>query len=148
MDEGTTETLPLPGLLGAPGREVLRRLGDPEASRRAGGDRWLIYRREEGRLRVRTVEEEGDEGVRVAAWTFTWRRGRPTLREALEPLGLWPAGAPDVRASGLEPPLARRALPARAGADGHEEARHSLTASAAQGLFVRVAAFDEPPDWL
>lgn len=144
---GETPALPLAGLLGRTVPEVLGGLGEPDTSRSAGGDRWLIYAREEGRLRIRTVDHGGGD-VRVASWIFTWRRGRATLREALEPLGLWPAGAPDVPASGLETPLVRRALPAGPEADGEERERHSLTASAEEGRFVRIAAFDEPPDWL
>lgn len=166
----------LAGLLGAGAGELRERLGEPDAERRSGAERWLVYRRGGATLRVRCAEPgsggaapreragapktgsppdgPGEPGAgegagrgapgrrEVASWTVTWERPRGTLRGAVEPLGLWPACAPDVDAASVEAPMVRRALPA-----GDGEGEHSLTAGVAEGGFVRVAAFDEPPEW-
>lgn len=159
----------LAGLIGADGDELEGRLGDPDARRDVGDDRWLIYRTGEATLRVRCVAagaggrdagapsadggedtggggaSSGPSGLRVASWTVTWEEPRPTLREAVEPLGLWPACAPDVEAGDVETEggrMVRRALSDSSGPGGH-----SLTAGVAGGGFDRVAAFDEAPEW-
>lgn len=134
----------LAGLIGADGGELERRLGAPDARRQVGDDSWLIFRREEATLRVRCVADD-PSGLRVASWTVTWEQPRPTLREAVEPLGLWPACAPDVDAADVETEggrMVRRAL-----SDPTAPGAHSLTAGVAGGGFDRVAAFDEAPEW-
>jgi hypothetical protein len=134
----------LAGLIGADGDELESRLGAPDARRTVGDDRWLIYRREAATLRVRCVAG-GRPGPRVASWTVTWQEPRPTLREAVEPLGLWPACAPDVEAGDVETEggrMVRRVL-----SDPSGPGAHSLTAGVAGGGFDRVAAFDEAPEW-
>lgn len=158
-----TGRVDLEGLLGAPRGEVERRLGPPDATREAGGDTWMVYRRPGLGLRVRLSCREragaagtdadgtsrgsgagaGGGALRVRSWTATLDRGRSRLRDAVEPLGLWPAAAPDVGAGDVGAPMARRPL-RKAG----DDAVHSLTATVGGGGFVRVAAFDEPPDWL
>lgn len=80
---------------------------------------------------------------RVASWTVDFPHGHETLRGATEAIGLWPAAAPDVVASDLDIPLARRPLRT---SDG--EARQSLTATIRGERFTRVSVFDEAPDWL
>lgn len=159
----------LAGLIGADGDELERRLGAPDARREVGDDSWLIFRREDVTLRVRCEAggsggrapedpssaasgdaedagaRSGPPGVRVASWTVTFQEPRPTLREAVEPLGLWPACAPDVEADDVETEggrLVRRALP-----DPSGPGAHSLTAGVAGRGFDRVAAFDEAPEW-
>lgn len=131
----------LADLVGARAAIARERLGDPDADRPGDPGRWLIWRGDGWRVRLRTGGDAG-EGARVTSWSLTWDEGRPTLRAAVEPLGLWPAARPDVRADGLEAPLARRGL---AGPEGRED--WSLTATARAGRFVRVAVFDEPPEW-
>lgn len=153
----------LAGLIGAPASEARERLGDPAAARPARPGRWLVWEGEGWRLRIRTdggadpdpapgaaapddgpaetTAPRGDAG-RVTSWILTWEQGRTTLREAVEPLGLWPAAAPDVAAQELGAPLARRALE---GPDGRVD--RSLTATVRGGGFVRVAVFDEAPEW-
>lgn len=153
----------LGGLLGAGREEVERRLGAPDAARDVGPETWLVYRWPGLGLRVRlsgaadrdagrgradgrapgAQAGSDDDGIRVRSWIATLDRGRPRLREAVEPLGLWPACAPDVGAGEVEGSMARRALRPRG--DG---VAHSLTATVGAGGFVRVAAFDEPPEWL
>lgn len=134
----------LAGLIGADVGELESRLGAPDARREVGDDSWLIFRREAATLRVRCVADDPSEH-RVASWTVTWREPRPTLRAAVEPLGLWPACAPDVEAGDVESEggrLVRRAL-----SDPSGPGAHSLTAGVAGGGFDRVAAFDEAPEW-
>lgn len=153
----------LGGLLGGGREEVERRLGPPDAARDVGRETWLVYRRPGLALRIRLSgsadrdagrgrpegrapggrDGSGDEGTRVRSWIATLDRGRPRLRDAVEPLGLWPACAPDVRAGEVEGPMARRVL-----RPGGEDVAHSLTVTVGAGGFVRVAAFDEPPEWL
>lgn len=92
----------------------------------------------------RDDREAGTTG-RVASWTVTWDEPRPTLRAAVEPLGLWPSCAPDLDAAGPEcrdRTLVRRALP-----DPSGPGDHSLTAGLVEGGFDRVAVFDEAPEW-
>lgn len=164
----------LADLIGVDPGEVEARLGVPDAERRTPGERWMVYRRDGATLRVRCgaaanpasgdggpsggdgtgrvpgegvaegdVEDGGPDAAafHVASWTLTWDEPRDSLRRAVEPLGLWPACAPDVEARAVDGPMVRRALPA----DG--ETPHSLTAGVGDGGFVRVAAFDEPPEW-
>lgn len=140
----------LAGVLGAGPEELEERLGAPDADRTVGGDRWLVYRRPEATVRVRCVVADAGastghasgERQRVASWTLSWAEPRPSLRAAVEPLGLWPACEPDVDAGDVEGPLVRRRLPSPSGG-----AVHSLTAGLEGGGFARVAAFDEPPEW-
>ncbi|HKK08706.1 MAG TPA: hypothetical protein VKA44_07460 [Gemmatimonadota bacterium] len=68
--------------------------------------------------------------------------GVRTLREAAEPVGLWPDCSPDASAVEAEAPLLRRPLPDPGGEDA------SLTATVRAGRIVALTAFDEPPDWL
>ncbi len=107
-----------------------------------------MYESPESRLRIRcepSLPEPGGEdvqnGERVASWMVTLRVGCRSLREAVEPLGLWPACAPDERApegSGL---LCRPLKEASTGAT------YSLTATVRDGHIVQITAFDEPPEW-
>jgi hypothetical protein len=69
------------------------------------------------------------------------RLGCSTLREAAEPLGLWPACAPDERV-----PVGSGLL-CRPLADAATGATHSLTATVRDGRIVQIAVFDEPPEW-
>lgn len=134
----------LAGLIGVDAAGLEDRLGPPDARREIGDDRWWVYRREAGTLRVRCVAVE-PSGLRVASWTVTWDDPRPTLREAVEPLGLWPACAPDADVEDVEAEggrMVRRAL-----SDPSSPRTHSLTAGVTVGGFDRVAAFDEPPEW-
>ncbi len=78
----------------------------------------------------------------MASWTLGLSPGALTLREAAEPVGLWPACAPDAPAAGAGLPLLRRRLP-----DPEGGADRSLTASIRGGRIVALTAFDEPPDW-
>lgn len=149
----------LSGLLGLPVREVRARLGAPDADEGVAGERWLVYRPGPATLRVRCARPEapgagggdagnpaaadGDDELRVSSWVLTLEEGRATLREAAEPWGLWPACRPDAAAAELDAPMARRALP---GPEGEET--RSFTAGVREGRFVRLALFDEPPDWL
>lgn len=126
----------LSGLLGADVEDVADRLGAPDTDRSLATERWLVFRRDAATVRVRCV------AGRVASWTLTWTEARPTLRRAVEPLGLWPACRPDAQARDVEGSLVRRALPAPSA-----DAAHSLTAGIGAEGFVRVAAFDEPPEW-
>ncbi|MGD8496290.1 MAG: hypothetical protein PVF05_08865 [Gemmatimonadales bacterium] len=119
------------------------RLGPPDARRATGGDLWLVFETPAGRLRVR-CRPAGGAPPRVASWTLGLAVPAATLREALEPLGLWPAAGPDAAAAAVAEPLVRRALPA---AEAAAEA-HSLTATIRGGRFTHVSVFDEPPDWL
>lgn len=136
----------LAGLLGRSEEEVVARLGPAASEVSAPGGGWRTWEGEGWRLRVRLGGPEADEETDpapggVASWSLRWERGAPGLREAVEPLGLWPAAAPDERAAEAERPMVRRALASSGGPD------RTLTAVVREGLFVRVTAFDEPPDW-
>lgn len=133
----------LSDLLGLSEIELSERLGHAETRTTQGGELWLVHETPHGRLRLRCSRAGPDAVPRVASWTLSLRRGRETLRSATEALGLWPAAAPDVTASALDVPLARRPLPAPGGA-----ALHSLTATVRDGRFTRISVFDEAPDWL
>lgn len=126
----------LAGLVGEPAAAARARLGPPAAERPADPGRWMVWEGDGWELRVRT--RPGG----VASWTLTWSRGRTSLREAVEPLGLWPAAGPDAAADEMERPLARRGLEGPSG-----RVDRSLTATVRSGGFVRVAVFDEPPEW-
>lgn len=151
----------LAGLVGAPGAEARERLGEPEADRPARPGRWIVWGGDGWRLRLRVgggaeapdgnrgpgpAGSDGESGDgaegRITSWSLTWERPRSTLREAVEPLGLWPAAAPDVRADELKAPLARRGLTGPAG-----RTDRSLTATVRAGGFARIAVFDEAPEW-
>jgi hypothetical protein len=125
----------LDGLLGTPADDVVRRLGGPAVDRAARGERWLRFDGEGWSLRVRIGED-----ARVASWTLTLPQGTATLRAAAEPVGLWPACAPD--GSPGDAPLLRRRLPSPAGRPDH-----TLTATVREGRVIALTAFDEPPDW-
>lgn len=134
------------GLLGQDEGTLQERLGAPTTRRALGADLWLVFQ-EPGRvLRARLSNPAGsDAGPRLASWSATFADGFPTLREIAAATGLWPIVEPDVRASRVEGPLVRRALP---DPECSPTTTHSLTASVRGGRFVRIAAFDEPPDWL
>ncbi len=106
-----------------------------------GVEEWLVFRASGCTLRLRCVASDG-EVLRVVSWSVSYKEGPATLREAAEPLGLWPACAPDEVAARSELPLIRRAvrLP---GAPPR-----SCTAAILGGRIRRLALFDEEPDWL
>lgn len=137
----TEPDLPLAGLVGLPAREAVARLGPPETDRRVGSDRWLVFRSGDTRLRVRCRREAapGEERDRVASWTASFGGGRETLRGAAEPLGLWPAAAPDARPG--EGPLLRRCLRSPSGVV------RSLTAEGRGGRIERLTVWEELPEW-
>lgn len=137
------ERLPLAGLVGSSPEEVRRSLGEPAVDRAVGRERWLVYRTEGITLRVRCRPGSGQgDGGRVASWTATFSRGRRSLREAAEALGLWPACAPDGDAGTARGGLLLRALPSPSG-----DAVRSLTATVRGGLVRQLTVFDEPPEW-
>ncbi len=136
------ETTDLSGLVGLTEAALVDRLGDPEARQDVGGERWLVFDLPGLTLRVRCAADGPDGARTVRSWSAALDRAGATLRQAVEPLGLWPACAPDERADDLDAPLARRGLPA--GEDGPER---SLTAVLGADGFRRVAVFDEPPEW-
>lgn len=133
----------LSDLIGMNEARLESRLGAPDARHTAGADLWLVFETPAGRLRVR-CHPVGGGPPRVASWTLGLAVPAATLREATEPLGLWPSAGPDVGAAAVAEPLVRRALAA-----AHEAAEvHSLTATIRDGRFTHVSVFDEPPDWL
>lgn len=125
--------------IGAPAKALVSALGEPVARRQSGDDLWLIFEAPGCRLRVRC--DAAREGAEVASWTLSFEAGPPTLREAAEPLGLWPQVAPDVAAEESEGVQVLRAV----GAAGR---LHSLTARIGNGCIQKVTLFDEPPEWL
>lgn len=127
-------------LVGAPESSLRGRFGEPAALREVGEGGWWRWSAPGWELRVRCAPGPGGEG-RVASWSLLWSEGRPTLREAVEPLGLWPAASPDVTPEELDLPLARRGLSVGGGPE------RSLTVGSRGGRFVRVTCFDEEPDW-
>ncbi len=127
--------------IGLPADAVVSALGEPVARRLTGEDLWLVFEAPGRRLRVRC--DAAREGADVASWTLSFDPGPPSLREAAEPLGLWPQAAPDIAAelSGGSPIL-------RAVAGAAEGRVHSLTVSVEDGRIHKVTLFDEPPEWL
>lgn len=137
----------LSDLVGLPERRLTGRLGEPDGSRELAEESWWTWSGEGWELRVRCGPPEGGSAAgpgerSVSSWSLVWADGHATLRGAVEPLGLWPQAAPDVAAGEMERPLARRGV--RVEEDGPEL---SLTAGVRDGRFVRVACFDESPDW-
>lgn len=125
--------------IGLPADAVVSALGEPVARRQTGEDLWLVFEAPGRRLRVRC--DAAREGAAVASWTLSFDAGPRSLREAAEPLGLWPQAAPDIPAelSGGAP--IHRAVAA-------EGRTHSLTVSVEDGRIHKVTLFDEPPEWL
>jgi hypothetical protein len=133
-------------LTGAAPGEVTAWLGAPAAARDIGGDAWQVYELEQGSLRLRwTPAGGGVAEARIASWTLTLAEPASSLREATEPLGLWPAAAPDATAGEVRTPLVRRSLPAGRPGSGPLQ---TLTATVRYGAFTQVSVFDEAPDWL
>jgi hypothetical protein len=128
------------GLIGLRETELVDRLGEPTARRKAGPDTWLVFRSTGMGLRVRLT---GPEPGRVASWTASFETGFARLSEAAGAVGLWPAAEPEEEAAAVTLPLVRRPLDCPASA-----ATHSLTATVRHGLFTAVSVFDEAPDWL
>jgi hypothetical protein len=128
--------------VGVPASEVEVALGDPEARRTTGSDRWLVFRAPGVRLRVRCAGSS-DEAAVVASWSLTFESGFQSLREATEPFGLWPACAPDETASTPGGGLIRRAI-----TRGSSDARLTLTATVRGNAIQKLDLFDEEPDWL
>lgn len=142
-DPGRGELTALGTLLGALPTRVRAALGEPGARRRTGESEWWVFDLSGATLRLRFGSPAGDSREPgLSSWTLTYDRGHDRLEEALRPLGLWPAGGPDVRADRLDAPMIRRALPGR---DGSGEI--SLTVTPGPDGFRTVAVFDEAPDW-
>ena len=142
--------------MGSSAETVRERLGSPRVDRRIGDDRWLVYERGGISVRIRCRAERRSRATaapgaaparaappeeRVASWTATLERGVPTLRGAVEPLGLWPQCAPDETVASRSGLVCR---PLRSAGDGETR---SLTATVRGGLIVKVTAFDEEPEW-
>lgn len=127
--------------VGAPQDTLLAELGEPEARQVTGGEEWLVFRASGCTLRLRCVASNG-ELLRVASWSVSYEEGPATLREAAEPLGLWPACAPDEVAARSELALIRRVVTAP------DATPRSCTAAIRGGRIRRLALFDEEPDWL
>lgn len=127
--------------IGVPSESVLSSIGSPTARQRTGPDLWLVFRSPGLLLRVRCDARR--ESVPVASWTVSFDAGPPTLREAAEPFGLWPACEPDVAADAPNASVIRRAVPGAA-----PGRLYTFTAAASRGRICRMALFDEPPDWL
>jgi hypothetical protein len=125
--------------IGLPADAVVSALGEPVARRLTGEDLWLVFEAPGTRLRVRC--DASRERAEVASWTISFDAGPPSLREAAEPLGLWPQAAPDVPAEQSEGSPILRAVAA-------EGRMHSLTVSVEDGRIHRITLFDEPPEWL
>lgn len=129
----------LRGLVGSSPERLLRERG-ASADRRAGESRWLVFRVGGATLRVRT-EGRGPE-ERVASWTLTFGTDLPrSLGEAARRAGLWPELAPEETAREGEG-IIRRALESPG-----EGPTHTATATCRGGRILRLAAFDEPPEW-
>lgn len=120
---------------------MLAELGEPEARQVTGVEEWLVFRASGCTLRLRCVADDG-EVLRVASWSVSYEAGPATLREAADPLGLWPACAPDEVAARSELPLIRRAIRVPGAPPC------SCTAAIRGGRIRRLALFDEEPDWL
>ncbi len=127
--------------VGAPQATLLAELGEPEVRQMTGVEEWLVFRASGCTLRLRCVASDG-EVLRVVSWSVSYQEGPATLREAAEPLGLWPACAPDEVAARSELPLIRRAVRLPGGPP------RSCTAVILGGRIRRLALFDEEPDWL
>lgn len=125
--------------IGLPADAVVSALGEPVARRLTGEDLWLVFEAPGRRLRVRC--DAAREGAEVASWTLSFDAGPPSLREAAEPLGLWPQASPDIAAELSEGSPILRAVAA-------EGRMRSLTVSVEDGRIHRVTLFDEPPEWL
>lgn len=130
-------------LLGADEETLVEHLGPPVARRVAGAHLWLLFETPAGQARVRCRTAAGSGAV-AASWSLSLAEPAGTLRQAVAPLGLWPAAAPDEDAATLRRPLVRRPLPVAGSAPG---SLHSLTATVRSGRFTQVSVFDEPPDW-
>lgn len=120
---------------------MLAELGEPEARQVTGVEEWLVFRASGCTLRLRCVADDG-EVLRVASWSVSYEAGPATLREAADPLGLWPACAPDEVAARSELPLIRRAVRVPGAPP------RSCTAAIRGGRIRQLALFDEEPDWL
>lgn len=125
--------------IGLPADAVISALGEPVARRLTGEHLWLVFEAPGRRLRVRC--DAAREGTEVASWTLSFDAGPPSLREAAEPLGLWPQASPDIAAELSEGSPILRAV-------AGEGRMHSLTVSVEDGRIHRVTLFDEPPEWL
>jgi hypothetical protein len=119
--------------------DVRRRLGEPMSERAIGGERWLVYSSEYGRLRLRLSPDAAGSMPVVRSLTIDLHDGGRDLSPLLERLGLMTTG-PIEPVPGSEGRLLR----------GEVEAsgrRNSLTASLRSGQIVAITVFDEAPDW-
>jgi len=120
--------------------EVRLRLGSPDSDRLVGRNHWIVYSRDEWRLRLRGGSPGVASASTIRSWTLDLTEGFPDLPAALEAFGLRatsPIEAPSVAAGGmLRCEICARQRPA------------SLTARIAAGRVVALSAFDEPPDWI
>lgn len=130
------DVIGLTGLLGAGPGELRERLGPPAADRRVDGQRWLVWELDGmGSLRVRCSPV-------VSSWSLSFRDPLPpSFRGAASRVGLWPELAPEAGASERAAGLVRRRVRDREGRAA------SATAALGPGGVVRLAVFDEPPEW-
>ena len=127
--------------IGRPVSEIESSLGEPAARRTVGRDQWLIFQAPGRRLRIRCDASGGLPSV--SSWSVTLESGARTLRAAAEPLGLWPACAPDEPAAESGGGLIRREIGGPRDTDSL-----TLTATVRAGRIRKIDLFDEEPDWL
>ncbi len=127
----------LEGLLGAEPAEATRRLGRPAADRTAGDQRWMVFELGGiGSLRCRF-------SPRLSSWSLTFDDPLPgSLRAAARSVGLWPGLGPDAGPpAGPTRRMVRRRVEDRGGAAA------SATALLGRDGVLRLAIFDEEPEW-
>lgn len=126
----------LEGLLGAEPAEVTRRLGRPAVDRTAAGQRWMVFELGGiGSLRCRF-------SPRLSSWSLTFDDPLPgSLRAAARSVGLWPGLGPEA-----DPPAGSRRM-VRRRVEGPGGVAASATALLGRDGVLRLAIFDEEPEW-
>lgn len=132
-------------LLGAEPSALRDRLGDPRSDLEMDGQRWMVFELDGvGSLRCRCVPV-------VGTWSLSFAPPLPpSLRDAARSVDLWPQLGPDALPPEEGETLVRRelAVPSGAGDAGEGVAGvASATALLRPDGVVRLAAFDEPPEW-